>query len=163
MTAVSEEQAGKRREAQEPQEPLLDQCAVCGLCGEPCRYAHTAPGEPAGYCCPSGCQPAVPAAELETRVGRAVMERLCTPAGLARMAAAQELLRRLGHELPEPVPVSVAHAMRQWDLVLDEASRRSAVRESLLSVALSPSRGRPDAVRLFFAWRRPGGRLFDLE
>ncbi|WP_162833164.1 hypothetical protein [Streptomyces sp. CB09001] len=160
MTAVPEEQAGKRPEAREP---LLDQCAVCGLCGEPCRYAHTAPGEPARYYCRSDCQPAVPAAELEARVGRAVMERLCTPAGLARMAAAEQLLRRLGHELPEPVPRSAAHAVRQWDLVLDEASRRSAVRESLLSVALSPSRDRPEAVRLFYAWRRPPVRLFDLE
>lgn len=134
---------------------LLDQCAVCGVCGEPCRYEEATPDEPAAYRCPVDCQPAVTADDLERRVGRAVMGRLCTPAGLARMAAAETLLHRLGYELQQPVPLSVSHAMRQWADDFDHSARRSTVRDSLLAVVLRPPHSRDGDAGLFFAWRNP--------
>ncbi|MEU7067446.1 hypothetical protein [Streptomyces sp. NPDC046161] len=133
---------------------VLEGRVVCGVCGEPCLYAPAGPG---AYRCGSGCQPAAPAAELEQRVGRAVMERLYSPGGLARMAAAQELLHGLGIELSYPVPVSPRHAVHQWSHDFDQDTRRSTVSDALLAVVLGPPSqgGGGEDVRLFFAWRHP--------
>ncbi|GHB75742.1 hypothetical protein GCM10010347_52750 [Streptomyces cirratus] len=133
---------------------VLEGRVVCGACGEPCLYAPAGPG---AYLCGSGCQPAVPAAELEQRVGRAVMERLYSPGGLVRMAAAQELLHGLGVELAYPVPVSARHAVHQWSHDFDRDTRRSTVSDALLAVVVGPAPQGDSGgeVRLFFAWRRP--------
>jgi len=147
-----EENDGKEQDARGA---LLEQCAVCGICGEPYRHEEATPDEPSVYRCPSECQPAIAAEELEQRVGQAVMDRLCTPAGLARMAAAEQLLRHLGYDLRRPAPLSPAHAARQWTHDYDHGARRASIRDSLLAVVLNPSRSRHGETELFFAWRSP--------
>ncbi|WP_330293499.1 hypothetical protein [Streptomyces sp. NBC_00576] len=149
---MHEEDAGDERERTGA---LLDQCAVCGICGQPCRHEDATPDEPASYRCPSDCQPAITAADLEKRVGQAVIGRLYTPAGLARMAAAEQLLHQLGYELPQPVALSLPHAVRQWTRDFDQDTRKAVVRDWLLAVVLNPPRSRHEDAELFFAWRRP--------
>ncbi|MFE3765505.1 hypothetical protein ACFXPI_27515 [Streptomyces sp. NPDC059104] len=136
---------------------VLEGRVVCGVCGEPCLYAPAAPAAPAVYRCRAGCQPDAAAAGLERRVGRAVMERLYSPGGLVRMAAAQELLHVLGIELAHPVPVSPRHAVHQWSNDFDQDMRRSTVNDALLAVVLGPPPpgGGGEEAGLFFAWRRP--------
>ncbi|MFG2130591.1 hypothetical protein ACGFNV_22620 [Streptomyces sp. NPDC048751] len=98
----------------------------------------------------------MPAAELEQRVGRAVLERMWTADRLARMAAAQELLDRLGYDLPHRVPVSLKHALHQWEYEFDDETRRALVRDALIAVVLFPV-ARPDSDdELSLCWRRVG-------
>src|SRR5205085_2813803 len=106
------------------------------------------------YACPSGCRPPVPADALELRVGRAVMERMWTPDRLARMAAAQQLLDELRYEMRYRVPVSLKHALRQWEHEFDRETRGGLVRETVRVIVLFPAARPEEGDDLFFAWRR---------
>lgn len=130
---------------------VLAGTVLCGGCGEWLVHREA----PAGvYACPCGCRPPVAAAELDRRVGRAVLERMWTADTLARMAAAQELLDRLGYGLHHRVPVSLKHALRQWEHEFDDGTRRALVRDAVIVIVLFPV-ARPDSDDdLFLGWRR---------
>ena len=143
---------------------VLAGTVLCGGCGEP--LVHREAGAAAGvYACPSGCRPPVPAAELDRRVGRAVLERMWTADTLARMAAAQELLDRLGYGLHHRVPVSLKHALYQWEHEFDDETRRALVQDAVIVIVLFPAArlpaAGPDSLdsadsdgELFLGWRR---------
>jgi hypothetical protein len=88
------------------------------------------------------------------RVGRAVMERMWTPDRLARLAAAQELLDELGYDMRHRVPVSLKHALRQWEYEFDGETRGALVREAVLVIVVLPAAGPERDGDLFYAWRR---------
>lgn len=149
-------EAGAEERAEQP--AALAGTVLCGGCGEPLEHgpAPSVPAPSGVYGCPSGCRPPVPADALELRVGRAVMERMWTPRTLARMALAQELLDELRYDLRYRVPVSLKHALHQWEYEFDPDTRRALVREAMLAAVLFPA-VRPGADdELFFAWRRAG-------
>jgi len=145
---------------------VLAGTVLCGGCGEPLVHREVAAGV---YACPSGCRPPVSAVELDRRVGEAVLERMWTADTLARMAAAQEMLDRLGYGLHHRVPVSLKHALHQWEHEFDNETRRALVRDAVIVIVLFPaarpcSPDSPDSLDstdsahfdddLFLGWRR---------
>jgi hypothetical protein len=137
--------------AQSGENLLLADLLSCGVCG----LLLSGGGQPASYWCVTGCLPALPAGDLEMRVGEAALSRSFPSEVCRKLAIAQEVLIAHGTEMSLNVPVTSRHALSQYERSMAREQRRGMLELALRSVTVLPCGKISDSrdVDLAFAWR----------